>query len=192
MIGKGNAKGGMMFRSFSEVCRELGNFLADRRRPIVTTFFDYYGFPETTRLGWDFVAPTKSQSGALGLEARLHEGVLAASPDAGDRFIPYVQMHELEALYFAEPTIFAEVLEAPALSPQLAKIAAEAGGCEAINDSPTTAPSKRLARLCLYKKGRSSAAHAPRLGRRMTLARVREACPRFAAWLTRLEALAPR
>ncbi|MCB9567334.1 MAG: DUF4276 family protein [Myxococcales bacterium] len=191
VIGKGKAKGGML-RSFSEVCRELGYFLADRRRPVVTTFFDYYGFPEATRLGWDFVAEAKSKSGVEGLEARLRESVLAASPDADDRFIPYVQMHELEALYFAEPTVFAEVLETPALSGKLEKIALDSGGCEAINDSPTTAPSKRLEKMCSYKKGRKAAGHAPRLGKRMALDRVRLACPRFNEWLTRLEALAPR
>jgi len=34
VIGKGGAKGGML-RSFDQVCAELGNFLADRRRPWV-------------------------------------------------------------------------------------------------------------------------------------------------------------
>ena len=40
------------------------------------------------------------------------------------------------------------------------------------------------------RKGRSTRAHAPRLGAQLDLASVRAACPRFAAWLTRLESLA--
>lgn len=190
VIGKGNAKGGMG-RPFADVCRELGNFLADRRQPVVTTFFDYYGLPKNARQGWDFVAGAKVRGGAEAIESHFRESVLATSPAASARFIPYLQVHELEALYFAEPTVFAEVLESPSLAAQLAKIAAESGGCEAINDSFATAPSRRLAGLCAYTKGRSAEAHAPRLGARMNLATIREACPRFAAWLTRLEALAP-
>ncbi len=190
VVGTGNAKGGMKYRSFDAVCHELGYFLADRRRPFVTTFFDYYGLPSGHRLGWDFVPGTKQSHGVDGIEARLREGVQATSAGA-ERFIPYIQMHELEALFYAQPAILAEVVGTPEQAQAFADIVAGCGGCEAIDDSPSTAPSKRLQRLCpRYIKGRSAAAHSPRLGAQLDLPAVRAACPRFHVWLTQLEALA--
>lgn len=189
VIGKGGAKGGML-RSFAQICAELGNFLADRRRPWVTTFFDYYGLPTGAGRGWDFVPAAKAQGGVAAIETRLRDGVRDAAGALAERFIPYVQMHELEALYFAEPATLATVLESPALAEKFAAVAASAGGCERINDSPITAPSKRLQAMCPhYIKGRSSAAHAPRLGAKLSVTTVREQCPRFDAWLTAIEGL---
>lgn len=189
VIGKGSAKGGM-YRSFDATCTELARFLADRRRPFVSTFFDYYGLPSGQHRGWEFVPTIKSTRGVDGIEAALAEGVSRITSAAAGRFIPYIQMHELEALYYAEPGTLADVLDAPDQTPTFARIVAESRGCEAIDDSPLTAPSKRLEHHCPnYKKGRSSAAHAPRLGARLGLQAVRAACPRFAAWLTKIESL---
>ena len=192
VIGKGAANGGMKFRSFAQVCEELGHFLADRRRPWVTTYFDYYGLPTGERLGWGFVQSAKSQGGVMAIEENMRKGVGEAAGQMAERFIPYIQLHELEALYFAEPETLAEVLESPASAEVFATLVREAGGCEQINDSPLTAPSKRLQAICpQYIKGRSSAAHAPRLGAKLSLEKVREQCPRFKAWLEAIEKLGP-
>jgi hypothetical protein len=190
VIGKGNAKGGLKFRTFAQVCDELRGFLSDRRRPWVTTFFDYYGLPTGARSGWQWVPETKAKGGVVAVESRLRLGVQESAGHLAERFLPYIQMHELEALYFAEPETLAAVLERPHLAADFTRIVADAGGCERINDSPTTAPSKRLQALCPhYVKGKSSAAHAPRLGKRLSLATVHDRCPRFGAWLTTLEQL---
>lgn len=192
ILGRGSAKGGLKFRSFAQMCEELHDFLADRRRPYVTTFLDYYGLPTGGRLGWDFVPTAKSRGGVEAIESVLRDEVRKVAGSLAERFIPYVQLHELEALYFADPPTLADVLERPELAPRFAAVVAERGGCEKINDSPTTAPSKRLQAMCpTYIKGRSSAAHAPRLGARLALDTLRAACPRFAAWLAALETLAP-
>lgn len=193
IIGKGSAKGGLKFRTFAQVCEEIHDFLADRRRPYVTTFLDYYGLPiGGGRFGWDFVPTAKARGGVEAIENVLRDEVRKVAGHLAERFIPYVQLHELEALYFADPPTLADVLESPALASKFSAIVETCGGCEEINDSPITAPSKRLQALCpRYVKGRSSAAHAPRLGQRLALDTVRAACPRFGAWLTRLEALAP-
>jgi hypothetical protein len=113
-------------------------------------------------------------------------------PDIADRFIPYIQLHELEALFFAEPDKLAALFEAPTLAKKIATAVAVCGGCEKINDSPQTAPSKRIESLFPgYIKGRSDYAHGPRLANNLNLAVVRAACPRFSTWVTRLESLAP-
>lgn len=192
IIGRGNAKGGLKFRTFAQVCEEIHDFLADRRRPYVTTFFDYYGLPiGGGRFGWDFVPSAKARGGADAIEKVFGDGVSRIAGPLTERFIPYIQLHELEALYFADPPLLGEVLDNPARVNKFSAIVESSGGCENINDSPDTAPSKRIQALCPnYIKGRSSAAHAPRLGSRLSLDTVRVACPRFGAWLSRLEALA--
>lgn len=197
IVGEGSSKGGMKFRTFDQTCSEIAKHLHDRRNPFVTTFFDYYGLPTNKNKGWGFVESAKSRgprSGAETIEQQFATAVGEAvgRSDFAQRFIPYLQLHELEALFYAEPDKLAETLGAPSLAPHFVKIVAECGECEAINDDPQTAPSKRLEKVFRgYIKGRSAAAHAPRLAQRLDLAKVRAACPRFGSWLTKLESLAP-
>ena len=57
---------------------------------------------------------------------------------------------------------------------------------EDINDNCETAPSKRIARVIpRYKK----VLHGAMLARRIGVYGIRAQCPRFDAWLTRLESL---
>jgi hypothetical protein len=61
---------------------------------------------------------------------------------------------------------------------------------EKIDDRPQSAPSKRIqAVFPSYKKGRSDIAHGPRIAETLDLAKVRQRCPRFDAWVAKLEAL---
>ncbi len=56
--------------------------------------------------------------------------------------------------------------------------------------APRTAPSKRIERAFPgYIKGRSDYAHGPRIAQRLDLDNVRARCPRFDAWLAKLEVL---
>lgn len=197
IVGEGSSKGGMKFRTFEQTCAEVARLLHDRRKPYVTTFLDYYGLPTSPNKGWGFVESAKHQGshgGAEEIEKQFASavGVVVGRSDFAERFIPYLQLHELEALFYAEPVVLAETLGEPALASQFVKIVAECGECEAINDDPQTAPSKRLEKLFRgYIKGRSAAAHAPRLALKLNLEKVRAACPRFNAWVTKLESLAP-
>ncbi|MFV8751310.1 DUF4276 family protein [Nannocystaceae bacterium ST9] len=103
------------------------------------------------------------------------------------RFIPYVQRHEFEALVLASLASLGELLDADdaregwrALTDELAGQAPED-----VNDGKTTAPSKRLlARIPGYSK----TTHGPLATEGTGLAALRERCPRFGAWITRLEA----
>ena len=57
---------------------------------------------------------------------------------------------------------------------------------EDINDSPTTAPSKRIKRLIPSYRKRLD---GPPLAAEIGLNGIRSECPRFDAWLHRLESL---
>lgn len=195
IIGDASSKGGMKFRTFKETCEELARFLHDKRQPYVTTFFDYYGLPTSEKKGWDFIVDAKAAGLPIAkqrIEQQLLDGVMSAAgrDDFRQRFLPYLQLHELEALFFAEPNTLAQTLGVITLGPSFAKIVTECGECEMINDHPLTAPSKRLNILFPgYIKGRSAVAHAPRLAGNLSLVKVRAACPLFNSWLTRLESL---
>lgn len=196
-IGRGGVKG----LKCVDFCDQIQRFLKDRRQPFVTSFFDYYALPHSKKDGWEFVEKAKADVGFRGLdvtvqaiESELHRLTIAGLdlPNIADLFIPYIQLHELEALFFAEPVKMASVFGQPALAGRFAMAVADCGGCEQINDDPQTAPSKRIEKEYPgYIKGRSDFAHGPRLAKKLDLNTVRQACPRFAAWVTRLEALAP-
>lgn len=195
----GRRRGGVRFLKADELYDQIRRFLMDRRQPFVTTMFDYYAFPTGESKGWEFVSKMKSDASFRGaetitqmIEEEIHtravEGV--DLPNIQSRLIPYVQLYELEAIFFAEPNKMAAAFGTPSLVNRFAKAVAECGGCEKIDDHPQTAPSKRIQEAFPgYVKGRSELAHAPRIAEMLDLIQVREKCPRFNAWLTKLESL---
>jgi len=104
-------------------------------------------------------------------------------------FIPYLSLHEFEALVFAslgqagwvfdnDPFVLAT------LGQQLAHVAT----AEDINEQPRTAPSRRITNAFpRYQK----VVHGPMAVASSELHVLRQACPHFGNWLTRLEALSP-
>jgi hypothetical protein len=166
-----------------------------RQGAYVTTMFDYYALPDC----W----PGRMDAGALPwdhraehVEARLLEDI---AEQMGERFhpaqfIPYIQLHEFEALAFSNVKVLTSVAAsvsntAPAtLSFRLAAVVAQAGNPEAIDDGRDTCPSRRISALVPGWRKRT---HGPIVTRRTGLDRIREQCAHFAQWLTRLEQLAP-
>ncbi|WP_017658458.1 DUF4276 family protein [Baaleninema simplex] len=110
--------------------------------------------------------------------------------DIGDRrFIPYIQLHEYEAYLFCDPTCFEyfypkrnreiEVLQS---------IVDRYETPELINDGQTTAPSKRIiAEFPEYKKSKRIV--GSQLAELIGLSVIRQLCPHFNGWLSRLESL---
>lgn len=203
IVKLGAGRGGVKGLKFDAFVDQIQRFLKDRRQPIVTTFFDYYAFPHGVKSGWEFVAQAKADVGFRGLdvtvqaiEQEIHRAAVEELdlPNVADRFIPYVQLHELEALFFAEPNTMAAAFEMPAMAHYFGSVVIDhEGNCEKINDSPETAPSKRIQAIFSgYIKGRSDFAHGPRLAEKLDLATVRAACPRFDSWVSSLENLAPQ
>lgn len=188
VIGKFGHKGG---NKFGVVIRELRNLIRQEPSGIVTTLFDYYGLPND----WPNLVRAKGKKpyDAVGiLESAIAEAVAA---DLGAnfvprRFIPYIQLHEIESLLFASPREMAEVFDRPDLQPEFEKIVRDCGGCELINDNPNSAPSQRIQDLVpTYRKGASVNAHAHRIAKRIGLEGMRRECPHFNEWLTKLERL---
>jgi len=114
----------------------------------------------------------------------------ALARDIGhQRFLPYLQLHEFEALLLASPAhLGVEFVEHHQEIRDLEAIAAGFASPELIDDGPDTAPSKRIiAKLPQYKGLKASA--GPIVAEKIGLAVLREKCRHFGEWLSQLEKL---
>ena len=145
-----------------------------------TTMFDLYGLPIDFPRYADAAAASDPYARVEILETALSE-------DIGDwRFIPYIQLHEFEALLFADPqqldTQFPDCRSEIQL---LVETAQRLGSPELVDDGPASAPSKRItAAIPEYGSRKSSA--GPIVAAKIGLPILRSRCPHFREWLRRL------
>ncbi|SDF79483.1 DUF4276 family protein [Paraburkholderia phenazinium] len=172
--------------SLERVRKFIGHTLRQRVDTYVTTLIDLYGLDTTFR----GVTDSKGQAPAARatrIENLLHEDVIAFAQCRPERFVPHVQPHEFESLLFSDVSKLCE-LEPGWRQQSHPLIAARAAvdDPEWINDSPHTAPSKRLEQLHpRYRKVR----HGPVAAARIGLDRIRAQCPHFRQWYDRIAAL---
>jgi len=145
----------------------------------VTTLVDYYGFKGAKQRGKGELEAEISDEVTL----RLGTGFDAAA------IIPYVQMHEFEALLFSDVGCFdLDDAWTDQQRQQLAAIRAEFETPEDIDDSPQMAPSKRLGRV-LPGYDVQKRVYGPLIAEQIGLDVIRRECRGFDAWLARLESL---
>ena len=149
---------------------------------------DYYGLPQTGDSAW----PGRSKSNSLphaqqadSIEELLLEDIQDRMGPKFDsrRFIPFVMMHEFEALLFSDCYRFASSIGEPDLGPSLQEILEAHNNPEEIDDSSNTAPSKRIVRLVSNYDKRVMGVNA---AREIGIPAMRAACPHFATWWNRL------
>lgn len=184
ILTKPGQKGGDV--KFARAQNDIGTHLKQRSDTWITLMVDYYGI----RADWPGYAESKRQADherkANVMNRATAEKVsgLFQDQDGERRFIPYVSMHELEALYFSDPASVAQTMEVS--KSDVEAILTECGEPERINDNATTAPSKRLSALSArFKKTATGLEIAKKIG----IPKMRSACPLFHAWLEKLEAL---
>jgi len=170
-----------------------GNRYADWKRDIrnclsgnpggnfrLSTLCDLYGLPDDFP-GW------ASQPGDHNTAARCDRLQEEIARDIGDRRLtPYIQRHEFEALVLAARDRLEDLYDAEDQLSGLAALNSEIAGMapEEINDSPASAPSKRLlGRIPNYRKTEDGPAAIELAG----LDTLRLQCPRFDRWVTSLE-----
>ncbi len=185
LVGKPGHKGGNF--KFERLQVDVKNRLLGDRTAYCTTFFDYYGLPQSFP-GKDTQDPQADiaiKAAAL-QEAMTAELTRLIGDDAMRRFIPFVQMYEFEALLFSDPAAFARGIDKEHLSQPLTHIAQQFVSPEHINNSPNTAPSKRIEALMAdYEKPLMGTLAALEVG----LQQMRTKCQLFNNWVTRLENL---
>jgi hypothetical protein len=187
LIGKPGHKGGN-FR-FERLLTDLEKRLLGDRQAYCTTFFDFYGLPEEFPGKVDAGSRnTMDEKADYLLEAMMDKLRKKLGDDAMRRFIPYVQMYEFEGLLFSCPKRLAMGINQPALEDKLLRIRNEFDTPETINNSPVTAPSKRI--LKLYD-GYEKPLHGSLAAIEIGLPAIRTECNRFDSWLKCIESLQP-
>jgi Domain of unknown function (DUF4276) len=178
-------RGGVPTR-YEVLRRDISNTLRSRKQVDVyfTTMIDLYGLPD------DF--PGRSEHQRDPGNPTLYVDALEKyfDLDIGDRrFIPYLQLHEYEAMLFANPDAFRDSFDkCDEAIEELKRIVQTHPSIEHIDDGAETAPSKRIIKLLPEYKGRKSSP-GPDIAEFIGLAVIREKCRHVNAWLTRLEQL---
>ncbi len=186
LIGRPGHKGGNF--KFERLAPDVEKRLLADKNCYCTTFFDFYGLPESFPGKNAVNATASAQDKAIALQDALNEKLVEKiGEDAMRRFIPYVQMYEFEGLLFSDPQKMAEGMDRSDLVQAFTEIAGAFDTPEQINNSPQTAPSKRIESLIWgYEKPLLGTLAALEVG----LDKMREQCPLFDAWLEKIEALA--
>ena len=190
LIGKPGHKGGDI--RFGKATNDIGNFLRQRNNTYITTMFDYFridsewpGKADALRQVKNGTTLTANQKAEI-LEAATRKEVVRIFPgcNSENRFIPYIEMHEFEALLFSDADILAEKTEIDVLL--IRKILEKYDNPEEINDDPANAPGKRLESL---KEGYRKVVMGKTISEAIGIAAIRRQCPHFNDWLTKLEQL---
>lgn len=165
---------------WGKVCNSLRPLLGDSAA-WVTTLLDYYGLPEE----FPGVAETAAAGTDTLSQVRKIETSLAEALDHPARFIPFLAVHEFEAWYFADPGQVEKFYGKPGIAQWMRQASVTAGGPESINQGKETHPSKRLEGYAMGFRKTAGVAVLKEIG----IPAIRAACPHFACWLGRLEAL---
>ena len=173
-----------------EIARQriLNHFREDPAR-YVSTMVDYYGMPND----WPgranpFTAAMSVSDRAMEIENALLQDVCNEMDSSFNpaRFVPYVMMHEYEAMLFSDCERFGHAIGQRDLIGDFQAIRDGFDTPENIDDSPLTVPSKRIESLMpAYQKPTMGTQAVQSIG----LEAIRRECPHFADWLERLESL---
>ncbi len=178
-------RGGFRRRSaYPTMKNDICTWMKEDQNPDVrfTTMFDLYALPS------DFpgYSEARREMDPYRRVAVLEESLAAdINGELNDtRFIPYIQLHEFEALILADPRQLAwEFLEHDRSIQRLVEMVANEGGNpELIDDGTTSAPSKRIiAEIAEYagKKATSGPLVAGKIG----MPTLRDRCRHFAEWI---------
>ncbi len=187
-MGFGNRRGGIV--DWPTAKRDILRHLKQDRDRLVTTMVDFYALPRGDSNGW----PGRAEAGALPfsrkatfVEAAIHAEIVAEMGRNFDssRFLPFVMMYEFEGLLFSDCALFAEGIGEPELAADFQAIRDQFASPEEINDSPQTAPSKRIEALVPgYTKPLLGTLAALEIGIPAILAE----CPHFRDWVGALKA----
>lgn len=173
--GGRNFKGGI--DNYGQVRRDLVR-LVKSNTLTVTTFIDFYALPADFPGYGDEIVAKSSLERVLYLEESLRQDI------GHSNFIPYIQLHEFEALLFSSIEGFAYCFGNDVLKiNEFKRIIELFPNPEDINDNPLTAPSKRMLNIITnYQKPFQGGMIALENGIDSVLLK----CPHFRDWVNKL------
>jgi len=101
------ASGGALNRQ--RVFHFLQKVLQEQKNTYVTTFFDLHALPKDLHRLDDISSTTDPISRAEKIEIAFHKAVIREIGCRRERFFPYIQPYEFEALLFSDTTGFTKV-----------------------------------------------------------------------------------
>lgn len=172
--------------TYAQARNDIIRWIREDQNPDVrfTTMFDLYGLPDDFP-GYEAAA---SHDDPYQRVETLEDAL--AQDIADPRFIPYIQLHEFEALLLSSPQkLESQFSGYPDAIAKLARTVADFESPEHVNDSTVTAPSKRIIdAVPEYQRAKASA--GPIVAGQIGLPTMRSKCKHFACWLAKLEKLA--
>ena len=172
-------------RRYAQAKNDITAWITEDQNPDArfTTMFDLYRLPPDFP-GYEEAAQTSDPYQRVRtLEDALRKDI------SDPRFMPYLQLHEFEALLLSDSQkLDAQFDNRSAGIQQLVEVVSTFASPELVNDGNTTAPSKRIADVIPEYEGRKASA-GPIVAEKIGLPTLRLKCEHFGSWLGRLEAL---
>ena len=176
-------RGGMT--SYGRARNDIERWLKQDTLAYCTTMFDLYGLPT------DFPGFEEGQR-RQNPYARVAHLEAAFGEDINHRrFIPFFLLHDFEALLLSDPEKLDKalsLLQGSSRLSDLERILVKCGGPEDVDDDPETAPSKRLRKLY---PGYDKVVFGVLVAEEIGIEGIREKCPHFDEWVSKLEQLKP-
>lgn len=179
------AKGGLLkyIKFKNDVLRWIQS---DRGRvdTFYTSFIDLYAFPKD--LESPYTAPIQGIADHYRRVTALETAI--AQDINHPTFIPYVQLHEFEAFLLVDPDRLITMY--PDGQTVINRLKRDIGNTnpEEINESPQTAPSKRIIQYLPAYEGQKAQV-GPLIAEDIGMAALRCKCPHFNEWIAKLESL---
>lgn len=151
---------------------------------VVTTMFDFYGLPSDTPGFKESISCNSHIERVRQIEDNIQKKILQKVRE-NIFFIPYIQLHEIEALIFSSNKGFYELFDKnEADLKRLDDIILEFPNPEDIDNGPDTAPSKRLKKAIPgYDKVLYGIGMLKAIGIETLLAK----CPHFKEWIEKIK-----
>ncbi len=180
---RGRIPQGGLLNTFGHALADMQTWLKEDPSPDArfSMMVDLYSLPN------DFPGFEAGMARPTGREQAIALQQSLAAEVADTRFIPYLQVHEYEALVLVDPRRIASIYDAT--QAQIEALCEECGAYatpEEINHGRQSHPKYRIQqRVPDYDENVAG----PLLAEDIGLATLRERCPHFGEWLTRLEQL---
>lgn len=171
---------------WGDLKKQIEAHLKCDKEAYVSTLIDYYGLKKSLHFP-DWEPAHKQNNTTIRMDLLEQAMKNDIETDLQSRFIPYIQLHEFEALLFCERNTFDIIPKKELIGiAELNDIFKRFPNPEDINDHTTTSPSHRMDRII---DGYNKVKHMNILCEQNGLNNIRAKCPRFNEWISRLESL---
>jgi hypothetical protein len=189
--GKKHTGGGI---NLDKLKNQVKPLIYQKNQPFVSTFFDLYALPTNFPNYADAQKCNNLEDKVKLLNQGLNQEIINSFDFLGKRFFAHIQPYELEALLFSDTQMFASIEPnwkiAEEKNQALEKIRQEFESPEHINNSPETAPSKRLEKVLNHPKYSKNNRHIVIAAKKIGLAKIEQECLHFRSWMNQLRQLA--